>query len=1089
MSYGTLILKDSADIVWPLDDISDLSTSSKPINFLYKNPNIFSASINTQYTDLATSPMIFGGGTLLSFTSSAVGMSIPALGRFSELYNSKDSSLSFWFQTDKYYTTEYPIFKKRNFNNIGLFLKDNYFIFRYGTSSSYVQVSSDIIYPYDPIHIYVGKNDSGIYLGLNGKIYTQSLNGITLDKDTSHTTNDYLDFYGPPSDKWFIDSPAIFPNILNSDILIRHYVYGVGKNVRDDVFSSRGGNLYNFSTIDTKKIKSIHYDYPIEWTKKPNPLRSTGIELNNLLLDNTGIQPRKMTSPNLYSYDNKITTTDNSIKFMSGNNITEYSYIDIKNFYTNQGNSNRPFFVKVKLDGKLPGKYLSQRIMAYGERPAKEIITFDLYNNNGNYQIVVSTIGNTASLAFNIHSISASPDIYIGMKYSTFSQFYYAESGQNIESKVLESESLDDCGPDALTGNFSSPEGKKIRIGCALNEINYGSVDNGLFEPFYQSYIKQFYGTFKEFFIGRQDIDLTGSFTNLEQYNKYIYHSYFDTTKNKFNIKSYGYGNFTLHSIELAKYISDGEIKIGSNRISIGYPDISSSSQVLFYATLMNYSGSVVYPKTLLSSENYLSFLNNTNLYNTYLDFDFEIYAKDVIDAPPKIKYFHFETYEPQINNKIQLQDDSGLKYYINNSSSYFLPEEKATPSIYFNKNSGIKLYKNIAEFNEKFLAKPLDPRTLTDLKSWVDARFINGLDNKNNIDDSRVTIIKDLSFMNNGYSQNVSASAPIFRIQSKNNLKINQSNGGENNDLTNISTSACTLESSIDGAISGQSGFKLTPTNNGNNSYINILNNTASITVYPSQKYLLTGTIKLLSPQTSSALHANSRTISIYLDNGSGLVFTASSNAATNQAGTYTLTSSFTTLSSTISAEARLYNGSSLPEDIVFWDNIALYPITQSASYSTWTPELYSDDRSALLFNGKNMLLQSSASLQSPFTLYIVARGFGKDDTFIQSNGNKVFYSQSSSYVVKLSSSQVYGLVNDDYNVFTIANSGTATEFYVNNVLIDTKNTGSAILTNLSIGGTLYGNISSFVAYDSYHDTNTKLEVFDWLNKSFDIS
>ena len=95
MSYSQLILKDYADIVWPLDDITPTASSSAPISFFYPDSLSYSASVNVSNTDIQNVPMIYGGGSLLQFTASGVGLSIPALGRFSDLYRDKSSVLSF----------------------------------------------------------------------------------------------------------------------------------------------------------------------------------------------------------------------------------------------------------------------------------------------------------------------------------------------------------------------------------------------------------------------------------------------------------------------------------------------------------------------------------------------------------------------------------------------------------------------------------------------------------------------------------------------------------------------------------------------------------------------------------------------------------------------------------------------------------------------------------------------------------------------------------------------------------------------------------------------------------------------------------
>jgi len=109
VSYSELVLKDYADILWPLDDISSSSSLSYPINFTSPSSGSYSASISTDHTNLESVPIIFGGNTALQFTSSAVGMSIPAQGRFSNEYKDKTSTLSFWIKINDIDYEEQPI--------------------------------------------------------------------------------------------------------------------------------------------------------------------------------------------------------------------------------------------------------------------------------------------------------------------------------------------------------------------------------------------------------------------------------------------------------------------------------------------------------------------------------------------------------------------------------------------------------------------------------------------------------------------------------------------------------------------------------------------------------------------------------------------------------------------------------------------------------------------------------------------------------------------------------------------------------------------------------------------------------------------
>ena len=205
------------------------------------------------------------------------------------------------FKADKLFTQEYPIFKKRGYSNIGLFIKNNYLIFRYGTSSNYIEVVGDVVDINEPNHILISKNQQGIAMFVNAQTFNNSANSVpVLEKDTSHSDNNYLDFYGPPQGSWVIDSVAMYPNSLTANDAKRHYVYGLGKNIDDNVFYSRGGNLYNFYTSSTERLIDIDWRYPQEW-------KLTSI--TDLLHEVDGIQPLRYKDPTLYTYDNNISYT------------------------------------------------------------------------------------------------------------------------------------------------------------------------------------------------------------------------------------------------------------------------------------------------------------------------------------------------------------------------------------------------------------------------------------------------------------------------------------------------------------------------------------------------------------------------------------------------------------------------------------------------------------------------------------------------------------------------------------------------------------------------------------------------------------
>jgi hypothetical protein len=1068
VSYSKLILRDSAEIVWPLDDIDDTSTQSAAINFFTDNVNSYSASINTSNTDVVSNPIVFGGGLALSLSSSAVGLSIPALGKFSELYSSKDSSISLWFQSNNLFSTEYPIFKKRNYKNIGLFIKDNYLIFRYGTTASYAEVSADVVDLSEPTHIVVSKTFSGLSLTINGAQFNTFDNIPALDIDLQHNDNDFIDFYGPPQKSWVVDSIAFYPNAINTSVAKRHYVYGLGKTVTDDVFYTRGGNLYNLSTLPTEKIIDINWDYKDEWKLT---------ELVDLSLENDGIKSAQYSSPKLYSFDNNIDTASGRISFYRSSSATQASYIEIDKLYNKIGGGEYPFFIKFKLNGQLPFPYLSQRLVSYGKFPENEIINFDLYNDQNNYRVVANIPG-SSSISFPVSNISSSPSFYVGMKFSGNTTVFFAEENQSIQSASFNYVSSDGYGIDPLTPYFPPSADISLRIGSSLNYNEFSFTDN-VYD------VSQFNGSFEEFLVVQKDFSASSTFQHLNSYRKDKYRFVYDSEKNRFKVSSYGYGSFNIHSINFSEYVSDSEQKLFANVIKIGYPDINSASQVYFYVTHLSYSGSVIYPKTLLSYENYLSFINNINLSDSYLKFDFEVYSEDSINYPPKIKYFQMQTFK-STEQYLSMRDDAGPDYKLYpTSSTVFLPEIRYTPTIFMTDNSGISMNRTISDFSENIMSKPLDPRVIDGLKLWLDARFVNGLNAAPPEDDSRLTFWQDLSNNNNDSIQTNSAVAPVYRSQALNILRSNQLNGSDTDNISFITPVNATIESSPAAAINGNKGIKVIPSTISNDSYIDLTFNTASIGTFSDQTYTIVGSIKLDKPQTASSLSVNARKIVILSSDGVSETFTASSNASNNSKGIYSLSAVFTTPSSSIRSVLRFYNGSNDHRDYVSWDNLGVYPATSSSYISQWRIPLTLNDFPTIKFDGYTTFMESSASSTAPNSLYVVARNFG-DSIILQSTTASILYSNSASYFASYGSAQNYSLSDNKFKLFSILNNGTSASLFINGDFVGTKNTGSLSIDKLFIGKDLRGDISAVVLYEGINSIKDRERIQRWLNESF---
>ena len=1097
MSYSQLILKDYADITWPLDDVSTTSSLSYPVNFFDISPGSYSACVNLDAVSIQGVPMIYGGGSLLQFTSSAVGLSIPAIGRFSDLYKDKNSVMSFWIKIDRVDSEEQPIFKKRGEDNVGLFIKNDYLIFKFGNSASFSKVVGVVPELNEPHYVVVGAGPGYRSLMIDGVEYKDN---NRLEVYPSHSSsvfiNDCIDFYGPQNGFWEIDSPSFFPNLISSNVAKRHYVYGLGKWVDDSVFFSRGGNIYNFTTIETERLYEANWDYPDEWQLS---------FFKDLEADDTGIKPLSFIEPEIWSYDNNITKQNDSIKF-SSSSLTYTSYIDILNISNKILNGSYPFFAKFKLDGDLPIEELSQRLISYGVIPDREMINIDLFNDGGQYKVKLTSTNSSASLFFNIQSISASPDIYVGLKFDGNTTLYFAESGSAIQTASFSYLSASGFGLDPLSEYFPPQTDVSIRIGGSLV---YDLKNSRPTQPFD---FNQFRGTFNKFLIIQpEDMPSISTFSEIDSYRKIRYGFTYNSEEDRFFVSTYGGGSFNIHSSEIGEILDDESIILGSNIIEVGYPDITSASNVIFNVTQYAYTGSVQNPTQRLNKKTYLGYLNNTDISSTFLKFDFEIYASDLIQYPPKIKYFHMETYKTN-NGKTVLRDDSGVPYFLypNSSSVVFLPETRLTPTIFLRDTSGLKLEGSIVDFSEKIYPTPLDPRDITGLVLWLDSRHPLGLRRTKYLDDERVDTWIDLSGNEFHATQPSISSQPVYRNQSLNLFTIAQLSGSEPGNLNNIFGFSASILSSTFGVARGSNSIEVRPDGTSIDSYLDLGYNSASITVFPNTQYTVLGTMTLSKRQTASALHPYARSIVIYNTDGTTASISGVSSQATNLAGTYSLSATFSTDSTTTQALIRYYNGSYSPDDAVYWDNLGLYPVSSSIAYgsggsasvampiSSWAiPLTEANDHPVMKFDGIQTFMETAASVSQPYTMFIVGRAFN-DGVFVgYSASGASLYTYDGNYYISSGSAQVQVPSTSDYNVYTIeVNSGSA-KFYLNGEGWYLRETGYDNINGLLLGkGTLLdnsenylaGDLAAVVLYSGALDYQTRSAVESWLDESFNL-
>lgn len=1088
MSYTYLIWKDRPDITWPLDNISSTSSYSNAFNILTTSRFDYSASINVTVSDVISVPMIYGGNTSLRLTSSSVaGLTIPLLGRFSERYSRRESSLSFWLKCDMVPSGSATIAKKRGATEAtGLYLNENYLVYRYGTTSSYLEVAYGLADLRTPTHIVLNNSMSGIQMIVDGNSVTANRGNFYPPIDSSHTSNDFMDFYGNENFGVYIDSPAIFAKQIDEIIAKRHTVYGLGRSANEKSFFILGGDFYNMAGNVTRKSFTAYWDWPTDWQL---------IRYDNLTCTPDGITTISQPEPELYSYDNYITKTSDSIRF-SAASTTIGSYISVPSLSRIFNEEDTLFFTKVRLDGQLPLLGNSQTIMSYSYLPLDEVFTVNIENRSGSYVLtaVVPESNSTASIL--IPTVSSSPIMYVGIGYSEYSKLYLSMSGSSTITASFSYTSASNYTADPLSEHFPPSQENAIRIGGR-------TVYNDVVDAAQSSSVNQFTGTFLKFMVGAASMT-TASYSSIDSFIRSPYSFTYSTSKNRFVVQSFGNANFIVHGNAIADQKLGGSAVISSNRIEFGYPDVVSGSQVKIYATLYDYSDNVIVPKTQLSQVNHLQWLNLVDLSNRYLLFDIDINSFDCTEYQPIMKYFYMETY-PCTGSYTDIFDDGGDRIRIRSASNaaIFLPEINKTPTTILNKDSGIRVYRNFVDVEFSPAEKPYIMPSSGSMSLWLDARYSNGFFTTPPNDSAAETSWFDLSSSVISVTSN-SSSWPQFRSQSLNLLQLSHALGGDIYGTRNTNVNANTTASvSDDTSQSGEYSFKLSPTGVSNDSFM-FLGGTGFGSfregILPNRQYTMIGTITLTKTQESSSINSSARRMNISASQSGGTVG-YSTNQAPNQIGSHTVSATFTTGAGILANQIRLYNGSSSPSDVVYWDNIALYSgSTVSGSPVKWySPYEHDNDRQCIRFYTSSAFMTASMSIKQPITIYLIARSFG--DGGLVGGGTASapsIYINSGSFRMSAGASIGGPINNDDFNLIVGVFNGNSSSLIVGSTIVTGAiGSGSFTSAGMTIGRSLpsatssaflNGDFSLVAVYNSAHSRSTIDQISYSLREEFNI-
>jgi hypothetical protein len=362
MSYSSLIFKDAPLCVWSLEEPNgsisvscDTFTNDTSKNGVYNTSKVFMSSVPITYAgSFSVQNLGSWTDTGINYAANNILFTVPSQDIFSSRTRARQFSLEFWMNleidetalassiTSKIGESEIVTFSGNTVT--GLYIRDlDYLVFKLGDTGKQVYESCIHVSNFNsPLHIALIYTQNSIQIFVNGEAGSETF--IDTDAFGPYESRD-IEFRFPAkiseSSEYFLnvnyDTVAIYNQALLPSTLKRHYVYGVGKDVPREIFSSLGGVVYGSNMQRTLPQKQINYLNNLSWTNN--------VILNNLVATNDNLSTVRFPRPRLIISDPinnektfKDMIQDNSVVFPENC----FSYLEISNYESiTEGNTKK----------------------------------------------------------------------------------------------------------------------------------------------------------------------------------------------------------------------------------------------------------------------------------------------------------------------------------------------------------------------------------------------------------------------------------------------------------------------------------------------------------------------------------------------------------------------------------------------------------------------------------------------------------------------------------------------------------------------------------------------------------------------------
>jgi len=736
MSYSALILNDSPECVWSLEE----ATGSTVSPFKYILDSGYEGSYNAGKYLVSRIPIVYSGMTSIAnngeftgdanYSSDNLMFSVPSLGKFSSATRGKSYTLEFWMNLDFDPTELSPGASSRlgeskivgvsGATSSGLYIRDlDYLVFKIGDTGYNMSESSFHVNSFNnPLHIMVVYTPYSIQIFVNGSPGTlgnikENIFGDEEERDIEFFFPNRISEDSVYFDNISYDCVAIYPQQLNDIVAKRHYVYGLGYDVPGYTIKSIGGIQYHSNLQFTTPLRQINYLNNNTWSSRA--------VLDNLQYTNSNISTVTYNNQNLYLSSSDTSKSKSDMISDDGIIFPEncYSYLEINNYESITGGDTKKIEAKFTLTESHSSTVEQQLIFVGSQSITSKYISFTILDRT--IYVKYKVFDELEEELFDYTLSESSNTFFIS----------FAKDSGSIEIHIVDSLGSDS---ETLTDITIFPlQDSYLRFGSApvffgeLVPLNY-TLDQVL----------RFDGVLEQ-------VDISNSVTPTSVWSNYpqrkdslLYQLYSNPETKNLSVATSGTFSLTLSLIDLIglEYFNEtvSEIKLAP-KVEIG----SASAEIVY--DLKSIVGNTITEHESNEDVRYLKFPNGITSTIKAEELQYSISgtlrSSDIFTCPGVLDYFRIYTYPVLVEssrNYIEINDENpgpNPKYFSGYSSStnhpfVYLPEIEKTSDLHRSFKTGIFVGSHGSR--NPYIKLPCDSLTITtETNPKIYAVFFNG--------------------------------------------------------------------------------------------------------------------------------------------------------------------------------------------------------------------------------------------------------------------------------------------------------------------------------------------------------------------------